>query len=385
MQRIILIPDSFKGTMSSLEICEIMKAEIAKHYPRSQIISIPVADGGEGSVDCFLRALGGERVTVPVNNPLFEIIDGAYGLTDGGKTAVVEMAACAGLPLIESRKDPLGSTTYGVGEMILDAARRGARKILVGLGGSATNDGGCGAACAAGIQFYNGKGESFVPTGGALREIARVDPSRRDPALDHVEIISLCDIDNPLFGPAGAAQVFGPQKGAGPDMIRVIDEGLEHLADIIRRDMGKNVAGIPGAGAAGGMGAGLSAFFSARMQMGIEAVLDTVRFDGLLSGTDMVITGEGRIDRQSLRGKAVIGVARRAKRANVPVVAIVGDIGEDIAGVYEEGVTSIISINRAAVDFSEARKRAKSDLALTVDNLMRFCKRMEQMKGGAAR
>jgi glycerate kinase len=377
----ILIPDSLKGTMSSLEI---MKAEIAKHYPRSQIISIPVADGGEGSIDCFLRALGGERITIPVNNPLFEIIDGTYGLIDGGKTAVVEMAACAGLPLIESRKDPLGSTTYGVGEMILDAARRGVRKIIVGLGGSATNDGGCGAASAAGIKFYNGQGEIFVPTGGNLREIARIDPSRRDPALDQVEIISLCDIDNPMFGPAGAAQVFGPQKGAAPDMIRVIDEGLEHLADIILRDMGKSVAGIPGAGAAGGMGAGLSAFFGARMRMGIEAVLDTVRFDELLSGADMVITGEGRIDRQSLRGKAVIGVARRAKRANVPVVAVVGDIGEDIAGAYEEGVTSIVSINRAAVDFSEARKRAKSDLALTVDNLMRFCKRMEQVKGGAA-
>lgn len=374
MKKIILIPDSFKGTMCSTEICEIMKTEIKKHYPTAQIVSIPVADGGEGSVDCFLQAVKGNRIAIRVNNPLFEKTDVVYAMVDGGNTAVIEMAMSAGLSLIEQRKDPLNATTYGVGEMILDAIKKGAKKIIVGLGGSATNDGGCGAACAAGIVFYNQNGEQFVPVGGTLNEISRVDLSERSSLLNDVEIIGMCDVDNPMYGLDGAAYIFGPQKGATPDMVHIIDKGLRNLAEVMRRDLSKDVANIPGAGAAGAMGAGMIAFFNASLLKGIDTILEIVRFDDELIGADMILTGEGKIDNQSLHGKVIIGVAERAKCKNIPVIAFVGDIGDDIDSIYEKGVTAIISINRVAVDIITARFRAKSDLALTVDNFMRFCK-----------
>ena len=376
MKKIILIPDSFKGTMDSIEICEIMRKPILKYYPDVDIVSIPVADGGEGSVECFLQALGGKKVVAKVKNPLYEDMQSFYGLIDNGKTAVIEMAACSGLPLIENRKNPMKATTYGVGELILESARNGAKKIIVGLGGSATNDGGCGAACAVGVRFYNSKGESFIPTGGTLQDISRIDMSQKDSILENVEIIAMCDINNPMHGPDGAARVFGPQKGATPELVEALDKGVKHLSEIIKRELNMDLANVPGTGAAGAMGAGMLAFFGAKLQMGIETVLDAVRFDNELQGTDMVFTGEGRIDIQSLRGKVVIGVARRAKKANVPVIAVVGDIGDSIEPAYSEGVSSIISINRVADDFSKVRSRAKADMALTIDNFMRFCKRM---------
>jgi len=376
VNKIVLIPDSFKGTMASTEICAIMREQIRKYYPEANVVSIPVADGGEGSVDCFLQAAPGKRETVKVKNPFFEDMQGFYGLIDNGKTAIVEMAACAGLPLVEDRKNPMKATTYGVGELILDAAQKGVKKIIVGLGGSATNDGGCGAACAAGVKFYNESGESFIPTGGTLTKIERIDVSGRDKTLNHIKMIAMCDIDNPMYGSMGASHIFGPQKGATPELVELLDAGIRHLSDIINRDLGMDLSNIPGAGAAGAMGAGMLAFFGAKLQMGIETVLDTVRFDEELIGTDMVLTGEGKIDGQSLRGKVVIGVARRAKLANIPVVAVVGDIGNDVEPAYAEGVSSIISINRVAVSFFEARHRSRSDMALTIDNFMRFCKRM---------
>lgn len=372
MSQFILIPDSFKGTMSSSEICGIMRKEIAAHDADASILSIPVADGGEGSVDCFLEALGGEKITCRSVNPLSEEMESFYGLIDGGKTAVIEIAAAAGLPLIEDRRDPLRASTYGVGALLLDALDRGVTKLIVGLGGSATNDGGCGAASAVGIRFYDKAGKAFVPAGGTLCDIDRIDASQGDSRLDKLEIVTMCDIDNPLYGPSGAAYVFGPQKGASPKIVEQLDAGLRHLSEIIRRDLGVDVAEIPGGGAAGGMGAGMVAFFGSSLQMGIETVLDTVRFSELLENTDMVFTGEGKIDGQSLRGKVVIGVARRAKQKGVPVVAVVGDIGDNVEGAYDEGVSAVFSINRVAVDFRQARTRAKSDLALTMDNLMRF-------------
>ncbi len=374
MKKIILIPDSFKGTMSSGEICGIMKTRILEHYPGCEVIAIPVADGGEGSVDCFLEALGGETVTLSVNNPFFEKIDSFYGLIHGGETAVIEMAAAAGLPLVEDRRDPLLATTYGVGELMLAAAKSGAKKIIVGLGGSATNDAGCGAAAAAGVRFYDSKGESFIPAGGTLHNVERIDVSGLADELKSVEIITMCDIDNPMYGPTGAAHIFGPQKGATPEMVEELDAGVKAFARVIERDLGQRLDDIPGSGAAGAMGAGMIAFFGARLQMGIESVLDTVNFDEKLTGTNIVLTGEGKIDGQSLRGKVVIGVSRRAKKAGVPVVAVVGDIGDNVEAAYGEGVSYIASINRVAVPFPQAKTRAKGDLALTVDNLMRFLK-----------
>lgn len=371
MKKILLIPDSFKGFMSSGEICSIMKNSIQSFAPETEVVSIPVADGGEGSVDSFLAAVGGEKIRLSVKGPYFEDIESFYGrLPD--QTAVVEMAAAAGLPLVGEKKHAEKVTTYGVGQLMRHAAETGCKRIIVGLGGSASNDGGTGAAAALGVRFLDSSGRTFVPVGETLCKIASIDVSTLTPALAGVEIITMCDIDNPLCGPQGAAAVFGPQKGADQDMVKKLDANLAHLAEVVKKDTGKNIALIPGSGAAGGMGAGMVAFFNSKLQMGIETVLDIVHFDELLRGTDLVISGEGKLDCQSLRGKVVVGVARRAKQNGVPLIAVVGDIDDNIENIYQEGVTAVFSINRKAIPFEKAKLRSKTDLALTMDNLARF-------------
>lgn len=375
MKNILLIPDSFKGTMSSEEICSIMDKAIKNHYPDAQVKQIPVADGGEGSVDAFLQALGGEKRTLSVQGPFGKPMESFYGVVKGS-TAIIEMAACAGLPLVGDDLFPDRTTTYGVGELILAAAKSGCKEIIVGLGGSATNDGGCGSAAACGVVFKDKEGTTFIPTGGTLHQVASIDCSGLDKALQGISITTMCDIDNPFYGTKGAAYIFGPQKGANPEMVKTLDANLKSLAGVIQSDCNLDVQEIPGSGAAGGMGGGMAAFFGSTLQMGIETVLDTVNFDNLLKTADLVLSGEGKIDSQSLRGKVVIGVARRAKKANVPVVAVVGDISDDVDGAYDEGVSGIFSINRLAVDFKIAKTRAHQDMEKTVDNLMRFVKRM---------
>ncbi|MFA5584943.1 MAG: glycerate kinase [Saccharofermentanales bacterium] len=378
MKKFLLIPDSFKGTMDSQSLCRIMEEAIGRHYPHANIVSVPVADGGEGTVDAFLAALGGQKIRLTVKGPLLEETESFYGLIDQGRAAVIEMAAAAGLPLISDRKDPLKATTFGVGQLILDAAARGVSRIIMGLGGSATNDGGCGAAAACGIRFLDAAGQAFIPAGGSLAAIHRIDPSAVNPLLAGISFTAMCDIDNPMFGPQGAARVFAPQKGANEREVEILDQGLEHLAALIRRDLDKDPAHLPGAGAAGAMGAGLHAFFGADLQSGIQVILDTVRFEELARDADLILTGEGRIDGQSIRGKAVLGIARRARKLGIPVVAIVGDIGQGVETLYDEGISGIFSINRVALDLPSALKRSQSDLSLTVDNLMRFIKRMEE-------
>lgn len=372
MKKFLLIPDSFKGTMSSAEICGLMETAIRPYYPEAEIVSIPVADGGEGSVDSFLAAMGGRRVNLTVKGPYMEEVPAFYGLTGGGRIAVIEMAACAGLPLAGEDRHPEKTTTYGVGQLMGDALKRGCAKIVMCLGGSATNDLGAGAAAAMGVRFLDEEGNAFIPVGENLAKIARIDMRGLPAALADVEIATMCDIDNPLCGENGAAYVFAPQKGANPDMTAYLDGQLRAAAEVIRTSLGIDVSEMPGAGAAGGMGGGMAAFFGSRLQMGIETVLDTVGFERLLEGADMVLTGEGKIDIQSLRGKVVIGVARRAKKKKVPVIAIVGDIGDGIEDAYGEGLSAIFSINRVALPFQEAKLRSKCDLYLTVDNLMRF-------------
>lgn len=370
MKKIILVPDSFKGTLSSKAICEILAQAAKTVFPQSQVLSVPVADGGEGSVDAFLSVLGGQRVPLTVTGPLGAPVEAFYGRVED--TAIVEMAAAAGLPLAESNPNPEVATTYGVGQLIAHALENGAQKLVVGLGGSATNDGGTGAAAALGVRFLDCSGHPFVPVGGTLGEITAIDLSGRLPALRAAEVTVMCDIDNPLCGPSGAAQVFAPQKGADAEMVRRLDEGLRHLAAVCSRDLGVDVLELPGAGAAGGMGAGMTAFLGRRLKMGIEAVLDTVGFDQMLEGASLVVTGEGRLDAQSLRGKVVSGVARRAARQNVPVVVIAGDIGDGIEPIYDLGVAGVFSTNRVAVPYSQAKGRAAEDLRLTAENLFRF-------------
>lgn len=374
MKKIVLIPDSFKGTLSSKQICEIIEKRINVHFPSCQVVSIPVADGGEGSVDAFLTALGGEKIIVTTKNPYMEDMESFYGLIDNGSTAVIEMAASAGLPLVENRRNPLKTTTYGVGQLILDAANRGVKKIIVGLGGSSTNDGGCGAAAAVGVKFYNAKNQEFIPTGGNTHEIAKIDISSKASILNDIEIITMCDIDNPMYGPTGASHVFGPQKGADVNMVLFLDEGIKHLAATIKKDLNKDLSEVPGTGAAGAMGAGMMAFFDSKLQMGIETVLDTVNFTDVIKDTDMVFTGEGKIDYQSLRGKVVIGVAKRAKEQNVPVTVIVGGADYDIDEAYTKGVTSIFSINRLPEAFETSRGKSIENMNFAVDNILRLIK-----------
>lgn len=372
MEKILLVPDSFKGTLSSRQVCQVMSGQLRRFFPQAQVKSIPVADGGEGSVEAFLAAAGGERRTRTVTGPFGEPVEAFYGILGDGRTAVIEMAACAGLPLAEGRLNPERATTYGVGELLLAAKEAGCTKAILGLGGSCTNDGGAGAATALGAKFTRADGAAFIPTGGTLGEIAALDVSPVAQALQGMELTAMCDIDNPLYGDAGAAAVFAPQKGADAAMVARLDAGLRHLGQVSARCLGRDFSHLPGAGAAGGLGFGMAAFCGAQLRMGIDAVLDTVGFDSLLPGTDVVFTGEGKIDSQSARGKVVSGVAARCRKAGVPVVAVVGQIGQGFEEMYQQGLTAVFSINRAAQPFAESRFHAGENLALTMENIARL-------------
>ena len=372
MEKILLVPDSFKGTLSSRQVCQVMAGQLRRFFPQAQVKSIPVADGGEGSVEAFLAAAGGERRTRTVTGPFGEPVEAFYGVLGDGRTAVIEMAACAGLPLAEGRLNPERATTYGVGELLLAAKEAGCTKAILGLGGSCTNDGGAGAAAALGAKFTRADGAAFIPTGGTLGEIAALDVSPVAQALQGMELTAMCDIDNPLYGDAGAAAVFAPQKGADAAMVARLDAGLRHLGQVSARCLGRDFSHLPGAGAAGGLGFGMAAFCGAQLRMGIDAVLDAVGFDSLLPGTDVVFTGEGKIDSQSARGKVVSGVAARCRKAGVPVVAVVGQIGQGFEEMYQQGLTAVFSINRAAQPFAESRFHAGENLALTMENIARL-------------
>lgn len=376
MKKCIIIPDSFKGTLSSAEICSAMSDAVLRHWPDCEIHAIPVADGGEGTVDCFLAAMEGEKVPVSASGPFGEPVEGYYARF--GDRAVLEMAMFAGLPQAEGRLDPEKTTTFGVGEAIRRAISGGCTEILLGLGGSCTNDGGCGMAAALGVRFYNKEGAAFVPAGGTLRDIARIDLSVARELLKSVKITAMCDIDNPLYGESGAAHVFAPQKGADEAAVLRLDDGLRHLAAVIEKDLGLSVAELSGAGAAGGMGAGVVAFLGGSLRPGIEAVLDMTGFDALLDSTDLVLTGEGRIDSQSLRGKVVIGTAHRARTKNVPVVAVVGDIGPGAEGAYDHGVTALVSISRRPIDFSVCRAWSHESLEKAMEDFCRIWKTAEK-------
>lgn len=370
MNKVIVISDSFKGTLSSAAIAKIAETCIHEVYPHCQVIGFPVADGGEGTVDCFLSTLGGARVTCTVQGPWQTPTEACYARID--TTAVIEMAAAAGLPLAAPLLDPSRTTTYGVGELIRHAITHGATHLILGLGGSATNDGGCGAAAALGTEFFNAAGERFCPVGATLSEIDHINADETRALLQGVQVEVMCDIDNPLCGPRGAAAVFAPQKGADNAMVQRLDQGLSHLAQILAQDLGACVSLLPGAGAAGGFGAGAAAFLGAQLRPGIEVVLDLLQFSSQLKDCDLVITGEGRIDGQSLGGKVPVGVARRAKQADVPVVAIVGVVGPECEAVYDAGITAIFPTNREALPFSALAARAAEDYRRTLRDLLRY-------------
>ena len=371
MKKCIVISDSFKGSLSSGEICEIARESFQNVFPACKLVCIPVADGGEGTVACFQEVCGGELVTVRVQGPFGQSMEASY-LQLEEKQAVIEMAACAGLPLANDCKDPRITTTYGVGQLIRHAVERGNTRILLGLGGSATNDGGCGCAAALGVRFTDREGREFIPAGGTLDKIAHIDAQRARRLLRDVSLTAMCDIDNPMYGPTGAAYVFGPQKGAEGAMVERLDAGLRHLDGVIRQDLGLEIGTLPGAGAAGGMGAGSVAFLGAELKPGIEAVLDMMDFDRHLKTADLVITGEGRIDGQSVHGKVISGIARRTRPNSVPLIAIVGGIGPGAEEAYELGVTAIFGTDRPATDFRQYPEPASVYYQHTLEDILRL-------------
>ncbi|MBE6909952.1 MAG: glycerate kinase [Ruminococcaceae bacterium] len=370
MKKIVVISDSFKGTLSSRDICAITRESVPRIIPGCEVIAIPVADGGEGTVGCFVDAVGAKPVAASVSGPWGERVDASYARS--GSRAIIEMASAAGLPMVGGRRDPSATTTYGVGELLRHAVGNGCTEILLGLGGSCTNDGGCGCAAALGTRFYDADGRVFVPVGGTLDRITHIDNTETEELLSGVTLTLMSDVDNPLCGQRGAAHIFGPQKGADAAMAERLDANLAHLAEIIERDFSKRVADLPGAGAAGGMGAGCMAFLNARMRSGIEAVLDVVDFDAKLDGAELVITGEGRIDAQSIHGKAISGIAKRTKPKNIPLVAIVGCVGEGAEEAYGLGVTAIFGIDRAARAFADYATESAAYYRATLEDVLRL-------------
>lgn len=378
MKKCIVISDSFKGTLSSLSIGKIAKESIGRFFPGCEVKTFPVADGGEGTVQCFMQAIGADPVEVKAKGPYFEEVEAFYARKDN--KAIIEMACCAGLPMVQGRLNPAATTTYGVGQLIRHAVQNGCTEILLGLGGSCTNDAGCGCAAALGVLFKDDQGRSFIPAGGTLEKIASFDATEASKLLKNVKITVMCDVDNPLYGERGAAYIFGPQKGADKDMVRLLDQGLRRFNQTVQKITGKSVADVPGAGAAGGMGGGCLVFLNAALKSGIEAVLDMVNFDDCLEGADLVITGEGRIDSQSVHGKVISGIVNRTKPKNVPVVAIVGSIHDSAVEAYDLGVTAMFGIDRSAVAFQDYASISDVYYQRTLEDILRLIKAAEAMK-----
>lgn len=328
--KIVVASDSFKGTLTSLQAGQAIGEGALKVWPGAEVLVVPVADGGEGTVEALLADAGGRRCIVDAQDPLGRTVQAEYGLLADGRTAVIEMAASSGLPLLRSEEqDPTRTSTYGTGQQILAALDAGADRLLIGAGGSATVDGGCGCAQALGVRFIAEDGAILDPglSGESLDRIAHIEMARRDPRIADTEFVVLCDVNNPLCGARGAARVFGPQKGATPDQVKRLDRNLAHLAGVIQKDLVLQIADLSGAGAAGGLAAGLVAFAGATIQSGVECVIAMTSLADKIRDADLVITGEGRIDAQSLMGKVVSGVARCARARQVPVIAVAGSAG----------------------------------------------------------
>ena len=379
MRKCVVVSDSFKGTLSRLQICSICIDHIRAVFPDCEVITLPVADGGEGTVDCFVSALGAVPVNAEVTGALGERTDAVYAVLDG--TAFIEMSSAAGLPSVGDRKEPGIATTYGVGELIRDAVDRGCRKILLGLGGSATNDAGCGCAAALGTVFRDKEGREFVPTGDTLGLISEYDGSKTADLLSGVSVTAICDVRNPLYGPQGAAFVFAPQKGADGQEVLLLDEGLRHIGGLMQKESGKDVADIPGAGAAGGLGAGVVAFLGGELKPGIEAVLDVLDFDSIAADADLVITGEGKLDSQSFQGKVIDGVSKRTQRMGVPLIAVVGMEDGTADDPLGHGISAVFTTNRASLPFEELKSRAAEDYAATLANILRLIQISEKTGG----
>lgn len=357
--KIVVAPDSFKGSLSALQAAEAIELGIGKVFPDANIKKIPMADGGEGTAQSLVDATGGQLLVERVADPLGNEIEAEYGILGDRTTAVIEMAAASGLTLVPiDRRDPFVTTTYGTGQLIKAALNRGCRKLIIGIGGSATNDGGAGMAEALGAKLLTSNGKSISPGGWGLGALDTINLSDLDSRIGATATVVACDVDNPLTGPNGAAHVYGPQKGATPEMIETLDANLARLASIVKRDMGRSVGDIPGSGAAGGLGAGLIAFLNAELKSGVEIIIDAVQLEKQLEGASFVVTGEGEINFQTVFGKTPVGVAKLAKKLGIPVIAIAGSIANGADEVHKAGIDAIIDIVPTPMPLERAVRNA---------------------------
>lgn len=371
--KIVIAPDSFKESLTALEVAEAIEAGLKKVLPDAEYVKVPMADGGEGTVQSLVDATEGRLISAEVRAPLGNKVRAEFGLSGDGRTAIIEMAAASGLHLVPSEKrNPLHTTSYGTGELILAALDEGVEKIIVGIGGSATNDGGAGMLQALGALLLDANKQPIGAGGGCLQDLAAIDLSGLDKRLAGVEIVVACDVDNPMCGEKGASAVFGPQKGATPEMVQALDSGLQHFADIAARDLGLDIQSPAGAGAAGGMGGGVLLLPDARLQAGVQIVMEAVKLAEKVQDADLVITGEGRMDAQSVHGKTPIGVAHTAKAFGKPVIAIVGCLREDYEVVYAQGIDAVFPIIRQLGSLEEILQHGRDNLVSAAQNVARI-------------
>lgn len=357
LKKIVVASDSFKGSLTSLDVAQNVEKAIREVYPLCDVLKVNVADGGEGTMEALLQTLGGVRVSLVVKDPLGREIEATYVILNDGITAVVEMSAASGLPLLKSdERNPLKTSTYGTGQLICDALDRGCRKILVGIGGSATNDAGMGVLQALGFRFLDAQGNQLQPVGENLQLVSSIDSTGRHPDLDKTEFVVACDVKAPLYGRNGAAYVFAPQKGADQKMVEMLDAGLRHFSEVSSAMAGYDCSQMQGTGAAGGLGYAFRQYLDARLERGIEMVLDAIGFDDIILGADLVITGEGRVDSQTLTGKTPFGVAQHAHRQRIPVVVIGGSVEIDVLQVREAGFNDVIQVTPLDMPLSVAMR-----------------------------
>lgn len=368
--KIVIAPDSYKESLSAIDVAAAIEAGFREIYPEAEYVTMPVADGGEGTVDAMVAATNGVKMSVFVTGPTGKPVIAELGLLNHQQCAVIEMAAASGLARIAvAERDPLVTTTYGTGEMIRAALDLGIHQFIIGIGGSATNDGGAGMLQALGYRLLDKQGHEIARGGAGLSALASIDQTQVDPRLQHCHFKVACDVTNPLTGPAGAAYVFGPQKGADAAMVALLDNNLKHYARIVAQASGTDVEFVPGAGAAGGMGAALLAFMKAELHSGIDIVIEALGLESSIAAADLVITGEGRLDSQTINGKVPVGVARMAKRYGKPVIAIAGSLSPDVSVVYDHGIDSAFSVLNRIGTLNEAFDSAAANIRLTARNI----------------
>ncbi len=371
--KIVIAPQTFKGSISALEAAEAMRQGVQEVFPNSDVVLIPVADGGDGTLETLVEGSGGEIRETEVRGPLGERRIAQWGAMGDGAAAVIEMARTSGLALVPlDQRDPLNATTYGLGEVARAALDDGFRRFIIGIGGSATNDAGAGMAQALGIKLLDEDGDDLPAGGAALLNLSRIEMSGIDPRVRESSFLVACDVSNPLTGPEGASAIYGPQKGATPDMVETLDAALMRFSEVARRDLGAEINDLRGAGAAGGLGGGMVAFLNAELRAGVDIVLDTVGLDAALEGADLVLTGEGALDYQTVYSKAPIGVAERARKRGIPVIAIAGTLGDRYTLVHQHGIEAALAITNGPMSLEEASLRAASLITQATAQAMRM-------------